>query len=345
MGGAIPLNPADLPNTLDLISARTEFYEKPTALPTVERGSIKLDLHRRDFTINTLALRLDGRHYGELHDYWGGLNDLSNGLVRVLHSLSFIDDPTRMLRAVRFEQRFGFTIEIRTLHLIGEARQLLRQISADRVRHELNLIFAEEKSRAMLQRLGELGLFSAIHPDLPTSIRGDWHTQPSGEWQLGDKYSGHPLWRVLAYLLWLSPLPPEQARAAVRRLKLPRWISRLVVEASTTFADLEGLVGSRPSEVAHRLDELPPPVLYTLYQLSETPAIQSLLWQYVTTWRELKPAVNGTELRRRGLPPGPIYRELLQRLRAAWLDGEITSPAQEEELLEKILREHVQEQP
>ena len=109
---------------MDLITARTEFYTHPTALPTVERGSIKLDLHRRDFTINTLALRLDGYHYGELHDYWGGLNDLRSGFVRALHSLSFIDDPTRMLRAVRFEQRFAFQIEERTLELIQEARSL-----------------------------------------------------------------------------------------------------------------------------------------------------------------------------------------------------------------------------
>ncbi len=105
---ALELDPGKLPETLDLVSARTEFYNYPTALPTVERGSIKLDLHRRDFTINTLALRLDGFHYGELHDYWGGLNDLYAGLVRVLHSLSFVDDPTRMLRAVRFEGRFEF---------------------------------------------------------------------------------------------------------------------------------------------------------------------------------------------------------------------------------------------
>jgi tRNA nucleotidyltransferase (CCA-adding enzyme) len=97
----------DLPESLDLISARTEFYDYPTALPTVERSSIKLDLHRRDFTINTMALRLDGRHYGDLYDYWGGLRDIRRGLVRVLHSLSFVDDPTRMMRAVRFEQRLA----------------------------------------------------------------------------------------------------------------------------------------------------------------------------------------------------------------------------------------------
>ena len=107
-------------------------------MPTVERGSIKLDLHRRDFTINTLALRLDGHHYGELHDYWGGLADIERGLVRVLHSLSFVDDPTRLLRAVRYEQRYGFEIESRTRQLMDEAKPMLEKLSPERVRHELD---------------------------------------------------------------------------------------------------------------------------------------------------------------------------------------------------------------
>jgi tRNA nucleotidyltransferase (CCA-adding enzyme) len=147
-----PLAANDLPDSLDLISARTEFYDYPTALPTVERSSIKLDLHRRDFTINTMALRLDGRHYGELYDYWGGLRDLRGGMVRVLHSLSFVDDPTRMMRAVRFEQRFSFQIEERTRQLMGEAHPLMRQVSGDRMRHELNLILTEERAPAMVTR-------------------------------------------------------------------------------------------------------------------------------------------------------------------------------------------------
>ncbi len=166
LGEADSSDQARLPESLDLIGARTEFYEYPTALPTVERSSIKLDLHRRDFTINTMALRLDGRHYGELYDYWGGLNDLHKGLVRVLHSLSFVDDPTRMLRAVRFEKRFGFQIEGRTRQLMEEARPLLHQVSGDRLRHELDLALAEEKPAAMLGRLQELELLAAIYPDL-----------------------------------------------------------------------------------------------------------------------------------------------------------------------------------
>ena len=158
-----PVNHKDFPDHLDLITARTEFYEHPTALPTIERSSIKLDLHRRDFTINTMAIRLDGRHYGELLDHWGGYNDLKKGIIRVLHSLSFIDDPTRTLRAVRFEQRFNFKIEQRTQDLMIEAAGQLKAITGERIRHEFDLILAEEKAALMLQRLHELNLLSNIH--------------------------------------------------------------------------------------------------------------------------------------------------------------------------------------
>jgi tRNA nucleotidyltransferase (CCA-adding enzyme) len=135
-----------------------------------------LDLHRRDFTINTLALRLDGYHYGTLYDYWGGLNDLRQGLVRCLHSLSFVDDPTRMLRAIRFEQRFGFRIEERTLHLLTEALQLISRVSGDRIRHEIDHILDEERAVQMLARLHDLGLLKAIHPDLKWD---DWIQKPN----------------------------------------------------------------------------------------------------------------------------------------------------------------------
>jgi len=156
--------------SLDLISSRQEFYEHPTVLPTVERGSIKLDLHRRDFTINTLALRLDGRHFGELHDYYGGLSDLQKRRIRVLHSLSFIDDPTRMMRAVRYEQRYGFQIEPRSLQLMDEAKPLVARLSEERLRHELDLIVEEPHAPAILARLAELNLMTSISDILPWNV-------------------------------------------------------------------------------------------------------------------------------------------------------------------------------
>gem|GEM_PF-2524828 len=129
--------PSGQPASLDFVTARTEFYAHPTALPQVERSSIKQDLYRRDFTINTMAICLDRARYGELLDYYGGERDLLEKLVRVLHSLSFVEDPTRMLRAVRFEQRLGFRIEARTEELLRGALDLLDRVSGDRLRHEL----------------------------------------------------------------------------------------------------------------------------------------------------------------------------------------------------------------
>ena len=158
--------------SIDLVSARTEFYTHPTALPTVERGSIKLDLHRRDFTINTLALRLDGRHYGELHDYWGGLDDLRQRVVRVLHSLSFVDDPTRMLRAVRFEQRFGFSIEARTHAAAAGSAPVDRAPVRRSYPPRAEPIYSIPRwSARSWPDLDSLGMLAAIHPEL---VWDDW---------------------------------------------------------------------------------------------------------------------------------------------------------------------------
>jgi tRNA nucleotidyltransferase (CCA-adding enzyme) len=152
LAGLDAADPANLPPHLDFVTARTEFYSAPTALPTVQQSSIKLDLHRRDFTINTLALCLNPDRWGELLDAWGGLADLRAGLVRVLHSLSFVDDPTRILRAVRYEQRFDFAIEPRTLELLTDALELLDRVTPARIRHELERILQEETPEKALLR-------------------------------------------------------------------------------------------------------------------------------------------------------------------------------------------------
>ncbi|MFZ1752896.1 MAG: CBS domain-containing protein, partial [Caldilineaceae bacterium] len=159
----------DLPTHLDLVTARTEFYTEPTVLPTVEQGSIKLDLHRRDFTINTLAIVLTPDRWGDLLDFYGGLADLRQGQIRALHSLSFVDDPTRILRAVRYEQRFDFRIEDRTLELLSDAVPLVDRVTPARIRHELDRIFQESEPGKTLNRLDELGVLAAIHPRLATT--------------------------------------------------------------------------------------------------------------------------------------------------------------------------------
>ena len=341
--GSDGLEPAQLPESLDLIGARTEFYDYPTALPTVERSSIKLDLHRRDFTINTMALRLDGRHYGELYDYWGGLNDLRKGLVRVLHSLSFVDDPTRMLRAVRFEQRFGFQIEGRTHQLMDEARPLLRQVSGDRLRHELDLALAEEKSSAMLARLHELELLAAIHPDLAWKnelapvLEVVLNHQPDPDWKLPEKIGHTPLQRALAYLAWLGSLRPDSSLAIAARLRLNGDILNALQSLFDTWQKLPELLAGPPSVVVSHLENVPAVSLYALNLLYPTGDIRRLLQEYTLHWKNIQPETDGDALRAMGIPPGPVYHSILNTLRDAWLDGKINTIEEEKVLLQDLI--------
>jgi tRNA nucleotidyltransferase (CCA-adding enzyme) len=328
---------AGLPDKLDLISARSEFYERPTALPTVERGGIKLDLHRRDFTINTMALRLDGRHYGDLYDYWGGLPDLKHGLVRVLHSLSFIEDPTRLLRAVRFEQRFGFQIEARTLQLVSEACAMLKQVSGDRIRHELELILAEPRVERMLPRLGEIGILPAIHPDLPAFIPLGSLDAPSPIWRLEPSYAGLPTGLVVAYLVWLAPLTHPQIDTLASRLHFSGALQGYLEKSIELRAELMKLTNAPTAEIADTLDGTPQVVLYAAHQICTDSAARHILETYVSDWQSVQPAANGDTLRQMGIPPGPQYRIILRALRHAWLDGEITLAEQEPDFIRAFL--------
>ncbi len=337
------LNPDDLPSSLDLVTARTEFYTHPTALPSVERGSIKLDLHRRDFTINTLALRLDGRHFGRLLDPWGGGRDLEQRLIRVLHSISFVDDPTRMLRAVRLEQRLGFRIEERTLQLLQQAIPMLARVSGERLRGELELILLEDCRTRILQRLHELGLLAAIHPalawDVSLAQAFDQAAafQPPSTWGLSS-----PLDReTLFYALWLFRLPEAGARAATERLHMPVAMYSVILDAGRTGRILSELGGEqRPSRIVQQLEEMPESSLVAAWlALADRPDLRRVLEQYLSSWRFVVPTTKGDLLRQLGLPPGPIYSQILWQLRAARLDGEVTSEEEEWRLVEALVAE------
>lgn len=339
----------DIPESLDLVTARTEFYTYPTALPTVERGSIKLDLHRRDFTINTLALRLDGEHYGELHDYWGGLNDLRQKKIRVLHSLSFVDDPTRMLRAVRFEQRFGFQIEVRTLELMNQALPLLERISGDRIRHELDHMLIDPKVTSILARLNELDLLKVIHPQLTwdawieTCLAKLQNHLPADYWALGGSNNHNHIRREIAYIFWAMRLTEPDINSLSDRLKLPAGLRGLMLSAHSLWMNLTKLPLQPISEQTAYLDELPAMARYGVFLACEDIQLADILRKHAMEWRHIKPTINGELLRQRGLPPGPMYKEILSQIRAAWLDGEIQSSMQEAELLDKLIEEGKQQ--
>ena len=337
------ISPEMLPETLDLISARTEFYNYPTALPTVERGSIKLDLHRRDFTINTLALRLDGRHFATLYDYWGGLADIQKGLVRVLHSLSFVDDPTRMLRAVRFENRFGFKIEPRTQELMGEAQDLVRQVSGERLRHELDLMLTEKNPAQALARLKTLGLLRAIQPNLEwdaskaSAITALLKNAPPKEWGLPESMTGMPIQLASAYTAWLLFLENEAIQAISQRLRFPLPLAQAILSASDLYSNLAGLKPLPPSRLVALLDPIPTLSIYAIFALHEDAEIDRLLEKYATHWAKVQPLTDGFTLQAMGVEPGPVYKQILWTLRAAHLDGKISTREQEKALLFQIL--------
>lgn len=342
-GSLRKLSISGLPS-IDLVTARTEFYTHPSALPTVERGSIKLDLHRRDFTINTLALRLDGRHYGELHDYWGGFQDLRQRQVRVLHSLSFVDDATRILRAVRFEQRFDFKIEARTMELLLEARPLIERLSGDRVRHELNHILDTRVVSQIMERLHNLGLLAAIHPALGWDdwLRRRFHDlanfHPEAGWALCRAEDTAEFRRFLGYTLWMMRLRPEQAQEVSLRLKLPAPLLKALQYACQLWQERATLATLKPSALVARLEDTPNLAWYALYWAADPPELRAVLRGYATQWRYVMPTIDGNDLKALGLPPSGLYRRILGALRSAWLDGQVTNPQEEQILLQELLK-------
>ncbi|MBE3065863.1 MAG: CCA tRNA nucleotidyltransferase [Chloroflexi bacterium] len=323
-------------HALDFISTRSETYKHPAALPTVKPGMLIDDLHRRDFTINTLALRLDGDHFGELRDDLGGLEDLQAGLVRAFHPVSFVDDPTRLFRAVRYEQRYGFQIAPETLALIPDARLLIKDLSAERVRHELDLVLEEENAVSILKRLAELGVLAAVHPAL------EWNTATQTRFLNGmaaaQTLEHPPCHRSLGWTLWLMDVRLPGLKSIEKRLHFESGLRDMLLAAAALFADVNSLADKKPSRCVAVLDAVPLKAVQAVSLAQPAGARRQELHDYLETWRHVKPKTTGHDLKKRGLPPGPAYQSILQRLREAWLDGEVKTVDEEMVTLEKLIK-------
>ncbi|MFN2292061.1 MAG: CBS domain-containing protein [Anaerolineae bacterium] len=332
--------------SLDFATARLEFYSHSAALPEVERSSIKADLHRRDFTINTLAIRLDSGHYGTLLDFYGGEQDLKEGLIRVLHSLSFIEDPTRIMRAARFEQRLGFTIEPRTEELIENALPMLVRVSGERIRHELYLILEEKKPERVLSRLDALGVMSRIHSrlsctdqtcDLFESLR---QAVAGGQWAISAVEDSRPEPRLYLALL-IHGFSRGELEALSRRLRFFRHDMNL----------LHQVIDLREREATLRQPELSNQEIYALLRqtssearlvrwlVSHSERVRERLWRFETELRHVEPLVDGEYLKSLGLKPSPLFSKLLKGVRDARLDGEVQTLEEEEALIDRLLSE------
>lgn len=317
-------------DTLDLISARSETYKHPAALPTVKFGTIEDDLRRRDFTINAVAMRLDGAHFAEVRDDLDGMKDLQNGIVRVLHPRSFIDDPTRMYRAIRYAGRYDFKIAEDTLALIPEARTGVEKLSPQRIRHELDLILDEPNAVSMLKQLDELDLLSVIHPAL-----GNFGQSNLAAINLNDPVLQN---RNSRWALWLMHLSDQEIEFINDRLHFTAGLLRILRSIALLNANLSALAGLKPSDAVVALEGYSFKALEVVSAALPAGEIKNMLSRYLSDWWHVKPKTTGDDLKERGIPPGPIYNEILRRLRAAWLDGEVKTEAEEKRLLNNLLQ-------
>ncbi|MCB9450161.1 MAG: CBS domain-containing protein [Anaerolineaceae bacterium] len=334
------VGPDDLPEHIDFATARNEFYEHPTALPTTYHSSIKLDLQRRDFTINTLAVQLSPRPaMGRILDFYGGLHDLQGRLIRVLHSLSFVDDPTRILRAVRFEHRLGFTVEPRTAELIETALPMLGRITGERVRNELHLLFKEDAPENALLTLHEIGALKAIHPafvlDETLPARFEKIRRAQSPWSLAASPK-ELYWHAIACTIPLEKLP-----GLCNRLVLGQSLSQSVIDAAQLVQQADYLADPllRPSQIDQYLASLTETAIFTGWLFIPDETVRENIRRYMLEWRTTQPETSGHTLREMGLKPGPCYARILSRLRAGRLDGEITTSEQERLLVESMVRE------
>ena len=322
---------------LDLVTARRERYRQPGALPQVEPGSIGDDLARRDFTINAMALPLSLPNAGVL-DPLGGLDDLQAGIVRILHPLSFVDDPTRMLRAVRYEQRFGFCVEEGTQDAMSNAvtAGYMDVVSGDRWRHELERILEEVDPIAPLLRAVELGLLAGLHPALgkaeESGDAGLWRMKTLREAK-GDVGQDH-CWAAL-----FAPLTTSESEGVIQRLNLDGRRAALARDTIGLRDSEREILGSaeRPSELARMLESRDSKAVMAWAELTSDEVVAEALKRYATELRFVRPRLSGADLLAMGAAEGPELGKILDSLRDGQLDGRLSNAEEERALARELL--------
>ena len=345
-GTAIILFPDGL--KVDVATARLEVYDSPAALPTVERGSTKMDLYRRDFTINTLAIQLNPKAFGELIDSFGGVRDIKEKVVRVLHNLSFVEDPTRVFRAIRFEQRLGFQIGKHTQNLMRNAVKMgfMDRLSGGRILSEFILILQEGNPIPALKRMRDFNLFHFLHPHLKCdeeveNLFEQIHHVVS--WFdllfLDERYER---WFIYFYGL-IDFLKEGEIHEICQRLAMNDKIRSKVVEgkrqADQSLLQIFSWINSefqpKRSEIYTVLDPLPTEAKLFMMAKTTQMTIRRYISLYFTQLKDTKPLLKGRDLVQMGIKPGPSIRKGLADLLKARLDEQVITRQDEMEYLSK----------
>jgi len=321
---------------LDVATARREYYPEPASLPVVQPSSIEDDLIRRDFTINALAFRLNPSRFGDLMDVSSGLEDLKDGIIRVFHFRSMHDDPTRAFRAARFSGRYGFMIESKTRMLMRNIVKegLIRLLSGERVLRELRLILEEEMPELSLQILQGYGILKVIHPELRFRSHDGQDFQKlrkllkSGS--LAAEKEKIEAWGM-GFVLLTRNLDSTSRRVLASRLSLPALCSEWLEEGGTLFQKTIPAIekSNLPIEIIELLRAyrcLEP--LIAGAAVGRGNAKKPLL-MYLKRWRHIRPMLNGNDLKKMGLRPGPVFQEIFKGIVKARLEGRVKTKKDE----------------
>lgn len=315
---------------IDLASSRAEYYTRPGALPTVERSSLRQDLFRRDFTINAMAACIDAGCFGTIADPFGGLADLDEGAIRVLHALSFVDDPTRVLRAVRFEVRYGFTMESQTEHLAMRAGELglLGEVSGARVREEIHDLLAEERPWDVIMRLADIGVARDMLPEgaEPADVAHLLREADRAYHVMGDLEAHRGVLRTRTLLSAIAVSGTETGGERwLRHFRIGRddaAAARDVLKSAGPQRALSDGRGMRDSRLARMLDDLAPEALAVLWARGDARS-RERVEHYVAVLSKVRPAISGSDLIEMGAVPGEGFSAILARARDDRLDGRV----------------------
>lgn len=320
--------------SLDLVTARSETYAEPAALPTVKPGNIQEDLYRRDFSINAMAASVEPARFGDLVDPYGGKNDLDRHLVRVLHQRSFKDDPTRVWRAIRYEQRLGFRLEFDTTTQLRRDSAIMDRVSGDRLRHELERILEEYYPEKVFYRAERLGVLRHLHPALEGNGWLGEHFDRAREASGGSKPE------VNLYLVLLAwRLDDEALKSFVERLKFGAEAARVLKDIPALKRALPGLTAPelKPSGVYYLLERHRPETIRAAVLVTDSALVRQRLELYLSTLRFVETSLSGNDLKKMGVAEGKRMGALLKALKEAKLNGEVKTREAERKLVRKWL--------
>jgi len=319
--------------TMDIASARREYYSRPGALPNVINSSITDDLFRRDFTINAMAIQLNRRSFGLIIDPYNGMDDIKNKFIRIIHRNSFIDDATRIFRAIRYEQRLNFKIESKTMHSLKNNIDMIDTISPDRIKHELNLFLSEEKPEYIILRANELKIFDKVSPILQIN------NKIAGYFKKARQYATGNLLLNIYYCLLIYRLDENKLSEFIALYNFPKQLR----ENMRQTQKLKSVIVSSAFHTDNRIE------IYKTLQAFDNAAIyaniiacesgdtiKSLIF-YISKLKKLRSHLSGKDLINLGVRDGPEIGIFMEKLMEARLNGKIKTKRDEENYILNLI--------